>query len=58
MATAIVTDDVVKLILPLKVEKFRCYNGYFDWMIFLNIIQENELLWIDLPTGDVERNET
>jgi hypothetical protein len=26
-------------------------------MIFLNIIHENELLWINLPTGDVERNQ-
>ena len=57
MAAAIVADDVVKLILPLKAEEFRCHNDYFDWMIFLNIIHENELLWINLPTGDVERNE-
>jgi hypothetical protein len=55
---SIVADDVVKLILPLKAEGFRCYNDYFDWMIFWNIIHENELLLINLPTGDVERNET
>jgi hypothetical protein len=41
---AIVADAVVKLILPLKAEEFRCYNDYFDWMILLNIIHENELL--------------
>jgi hypothetical protein len=44
MAAAIVADDVVKLILPLKAEEFSYYNDYFDWMIFLNIIHENELL--------------
>jgi hypothetical protein len=57
MAAAIVADDVVKLILPLKAEEFRCYNDYFDWMISLDIIHENKLLRINLPTGDVERNE-
>jgi hypothetical protein len=32
-AAFIVADDVVKLILPLKAEEFRCYNDYFDSMI-------------------------